>query len=146
MFALFSLPFILQEKEVRADQKEREREERQKKKEQRAEERKREECEKEAKRQKRAEAKLRREQEQIKKAVGGRLDKKVYTCGICGERGRVIDEMNAIRQYGCDENACGKWHHYECLGVGERDCLRESVDEQISWYCSVCKPWLYEEE
>ncbi|XP_053379138.1 chromatin assembly factor 1 subunit A-like [Mercenaria mercenaria] len=119
-------------------------------KEKRRQEKEKESEEKQIKKQKREEEKRLKEQKRkdeiIKKAVGGRLAAKKFTCGVCGETGRMIDEMNGVKWYGCEENRCERWYHEECLSLQEREYLTESVNDGSEWYCRKCKPWLYDEE
>ena len=119
-------------------------------KEKRREEKEKECEEKRVKRQRREEEKMLKEQRKqadcIRKAVGGRLAPKKFTCGVCGERGRLNDEMNDVMWYGCEESVCERWYHEECLSMREREYLAESMDAGSEWYCKKCKPWLYHEE
>ncbi|XP_060560005.1 axoneme-associated protein mst101(2)-like [Ruditapes philippinarum] len=140
----------LKEKEENARKLEEAKEERRKLKEFRKEQKERDIEERQHKKQKKTEEKERRERqkkdEQIRRAVCGRLANRKFTCGVCGERGRMNDELNGVMWYGCDESMCEKWYHEECLSMKERECLRESMEEKSDWYCGKCKPWLYQEE
>ncbi|XP_053398418.1 uncharacterized protein LOC123557736 [Mercenaria mercenaria] len=70
----------------------------------------------------------------------------IYTCGVCGVRGRKDDEVNGIEWVGCDEEMCLSCFHLDCLSESEREYVRESLADDTDWYCKMCKPWLYEEE
>jgi hypothetical protein len=106
-----------------------------------------------AKRQKRETEKNEREQEKLRererKEKFGKLADKKYTCGVCGERGRVYDEQYGVEWYGCDNELCVTtgWYHFDCLCESERNVIRESLnDDDVQWYCKACFPRLYEEE
>ncbi|XP_060572179.1 complexin-2-like [Ruditapes philippinarum] len=139
----------LEEKEEVMRRQMEEKEERLRLKEQRKQQKEKEE-EKVEKKKRREEEKKKKEQElkeeRMKKAVGGRLAHKRFTCAVCGERGRVNDEVNEVMWYGCDDGMCGRWYHEECLGQSENEYLKESESDGMPWYCVVCKLWLYEEE
>ncbi|XP_060575063.1 uncharacterized protein LOC132732603 [Ruditapes philippinarum] len=129
----------MEEKEERLRLKEQRKQQKEKEGEEKVEKKKRREAEKKKKEQELKE-------ERMKKAVGGRLAHKRFTCAVCGERGRVNDEVNGVMWYGCDDGMCGRWYHEECLGQSENEYLKESESDGMPWYCAVCKPWLYEEE
>lgn len=150
----------LEAKEQRRDQKQKEEEEKQMKRQKREEERKRklEEKEKKAAEKKKVKKVKKAQQTDVETEVTinesgdcgekiGRLAAKKFTCGICGERGRVTDAGNGIEWYGCDDDMCERgWYHFECLSVGEKELLRESLtDEHVYWYCKFCIPFLYDE-
>ena len=78
-----------------------------------------EKVERKKRREERKKKEQEREEEKMKKAVGGCLAHRRYTCAVCGERGRVNDELNGVMWYGCDESMCGRWFHEECLSQSE---------------------------
>ncbi|XP_053381964.1 uncharacterized protein LOC128549365 [Mercenaria mercenaria] len=141
---------LLKEKEDAARREKEEKEERQRQREERRIQRQKEEEERLVKRQKREEDRrskaLSKEMDRMKRAVGGRLAAKKFTCSVCGERGRMNDEINGVMWYGCDESMCERWYHEECLSMREREYLLESMSERCDWFCRQCKPWLYVEE
>ena len=92
------------------------------------------ECEENrVKRQRREEETMFKEQNNqadcIRKAVAGRLAPIKFTCGVCGERGRLNDQMNDVMWYGCKERVCERWYHEEVCG-------RESI-QQRAWVLGV---------
>ena len=106
-----------------------------------------------AKRQKRETEKDEREREKLRererKEKFGKLADKKYTCGVCGVRGRVYDELYGVEWYGCDNEVCVKtgWYHFDCLCESEKKVIRESLnDDDVLWYCKSCFPRFYEEE
>ena len=146
----------MKEKEQRREQKQKEEEEKQMKRQKREEERKRKLEEKEKKIAAKKVKKVQRTEKEIEVSMNaeedcgekiGRLAAKKFTCGVCGERGRVTDEANGIEWYGCDDDMCmSGWYHFKCLSSGEKELLRESLEEEnVFWYCKNCIPFLYED-
>ncbi|XP_045156950.2 chromatin assembly factor 1 subunit A-like isoform X2 [Mercenaria mercenaria] len=144
---------VLKEREEAEVRREEEKKKRQIEKESRREQKEIEQEMRTAKRQKkeqeRSERELAKLREKEKKIKFGKLAEKKYTYGVCGVRGRVNDVLYGVEWYGCDNEDCKStgWFHFEYLSEGERDVIRDSLeDEDVSWFCKTCFPRFYEEE
>jgi len=136
--------FNLQAKETEEEARRVAAEDRAKMKEERRQKRLEDEEQKKAKRQKKEEERQKREDERRRvreeRDARGRLADIKYTCGVCGVRARVNDELLGIEWYGCDSDECKSsgWFHLDCLNVIESEALRESLECGAKWVCRFC--------
>ena len=65
---------------------------------------------------------------------------------VC-EEGYMMNYM-VFEWYGCNNEVCVKtgWYHFDCLSEREKKLIRESLDDDVLWYCKACFPRFYEEE